>query len=69
MITAAHCTLNLPRGDSLDHVKLGHADLNDPCGVEVGIEGSFPHPSYGGEAREVIQKGTFWLEFWLQKMA
>ena len=45
VITAAHCTLHL-RGNTLDHVKIGHANLKHPCGVEVGIEGAFPHPNY-----------------------
>ena len=45
VLTAAHCTRDL-RGNALAHVKLGHADLNHPCGVEIGIETAIPHPSY-----------------------
>ena len=45
VLTAAHCTRDL-RGNTLAHVKLGHADLNHPCGVEVGIETALPHPDY-----------------------
>ena len=45
VLTAAHCTRDL-RGNTLAHVKLGHADLNHPCGVEVGIDTVHPHPNY-----------------------
>ena len=45
VLTAAHCTRDL-RGNTLAHVKLGHADLNHPCGVEIEIETALPHPNY-----------------------
>ena len=47
-MTAAHCVVddggNLV--DNLAHVFLGHADLYDPCGVEVKIESAVAHPDY-----------------------
>ena len=45
VLTAAHCTRDL-RGNTLDHVRLGHDNLNHPCGVKIGIEMALPHPNY-----------------------
>ena len=47
-MTAAHCVgdANGTLVDNFAHVFLGHADLSDPCGVEVKIESAIQHPDY-----------------------
>jgi len=48
VMTAAHCVgdANGTLVDNFAHVFLGHADLSDPCGVEVKIESAIQHPDY-----------------------